>query len=74
MKPEELIERLESTYGVELPARYRTFLLEREHRAAGKLLRLEKGYLRGTFEPSFYDADLADLSDGSFLPEKWVWN
>jgi hypothetical protein len=62
MKPDELVARLESSYGVELPARLRSFLLEREHRAAGKLLHLERGYLRGWFEPDFYDADLADLA------------
>jgi len=55
------VASMEKAYGVELPARYRKFLEKREYATLGNL-KLENGYLRGTFDVDFTDEQLADLS------------
>ena len=41
--------KMQKSYGVELPARYRKFLDKKEYTTLGNL-KLADGYLRGTFE------------------------
>jgi hypothetical protein len=60
---------MQKAYGVELPARYRKFLEKREYAALGHL-KLENGYLRGTFEVDFTDEQLADLS--ALGEDRWI--
>jgi SMI1/KNR4 family protein SUKH-1 len=55
------VASMQKAYGVELPARYRKFLEKREYATLGNL-KLEHGYLRGTFDVDFMDDQLADLN------------
>jgi len=61
--------KMQKSYGVELPARYRKFLEKKEYTTLGNL-KLVDGYLRGIFEVDFTDDLLTDVS--ALGEEHWI--
>jgi hypothetical protein len=61
METEEFVAAMQKAYNVELPVRYRKFLDGKEYAALGQLKLLD-GYVRGTFDVEFIDAQLTDLA------------
>jgi len=63
------VAKMQRSFGVELPARYRKFLEKKEYATLGNL-KLADGYLRGTFDVDFTDDLLTDLS--ALGEEQWI--
>jgi hypothetical protein len=66
---QSFVAKMQKSYGVELPARYRKFLDKKEYTTLGNL-KLTDGYLRGTFEVDFTDDLLTNLS--ALGEEHWI--
>ncbi len=63
-------DRVEKSFGVTVPAAYRSFLEDDAAELESQVLNLENGFLRGRFDVNFTDFDLLDLD--SLGEQCWI--